>query len=73
MTSPSLLGIVEAERLGDLVGGPTRGTNGGANAFNVAGGHGLRWTGMDVRKKDGSPTTEWGSGPPSRSAAPSPV
>ena len=49
------MGIVEAERLGALVGEPTGGTNGNANAFNVAGGHGLRWTGMDVRKKDGSP------------------
>jgi C-terminal processing protease CtpA/Prc len=51
----SLLGIVEAERLGALVGEPTGGTNGNANAWNVAGGFGLRFTGMDVRKKDGSP------------------
>jgi C-terminal processing protease CtpA/Prc len=51
----SLMGIVEGERLGVLVGEPTGGTNGGANLFNVAGGYGLRWTGMDVRKKDGSP------------------
>ena len=51
----SLMGIVEAERLGALVGGPTGGTNGGANLAPVAGGYSLRWTGMDVRKKDGSP------------------
>ncbi|HEX3556363.1 MAG TPA: S41 family peptidase [Thermoanaerobaculia bacterium] len=51
----SLMGIVEAERLGALVGGPTGGTNGGADPFPVAGGHTLRFTGMDVRKKDGSP------------------
>jgi C-terminal processing protease CtpA/Prc len=51
----SLMGIVEAERLGALVGGPTAGTNGGADPFPVAGGYTLRFTGMDVRKKDGSP------------------
>ena len=49
------MGIVEAERLGAVVGGPTGGTNGNTNPFSVAGGYGLRWTGMDVRKKDGSP------------------
>jgi len=51
----SLMGIVEGERLGALVGGPTAGTNGGTNSFNVTGDYGLRFTGMDVRKKDGSP------------------
>jgi peptidase S41-like protein len=51
----SLMGIVEGERLGALVGGPTAGTNGNFNAFPVAGGQVLRFTGMDVRKKDGSP------------------
>jgi hypothetical protein len=51
----SLMGIVEGERLGALVGGPTAGTNGGMDPFGVAGGHTLRWTGMDIRKKDGSP------------------
>jgi hypothetical protein len=51
----SLMGIVEGERLGALVGGPTAGTNGGMDPFGVVGGHTLRWTGMDIRKKDGSP------------------
>jgi len=51
----TLMGTVEGEHLGALVGGPTAGTNGGMNPFDVAGGHTLRWTGMDVRKKDGSP------------------
>ena len=37
------------------MGGPTGGTNGNFNVFAVAGGYSLRWTGMDVRKKDGSP------------------
>ena len=40
--------------LGTIVGGTTAGTNGGMNPFDVAGGHTLRWTGMDIRKKDGS-------------------
>jgi C-terminal processing protease CtpA/Prc len=51
----SLMGIVEAEHLGALVGGPTGGTNGGFDLLPVAGGYSLRFTGMDVRKKDGSP------------------
>jgi hypothetical protein len=51
----SLMGIVEAEHLGALVGGPTGGTNGGIDPVPVAGGYTLRFTGMDVRKKDGSP------------------
>jgi peptidase S41-like protein len=51
----SLMGIVEGERIGALVGGPTAGTNGGMDPFDVAGGHTLRWTGMDIRKKEGSP------------------
>ena len=51
----SLMGTVEGEHLGAIVGGTTAGTNGGMNPFDVAGGHTLRWTGMDVRKKDGSP------------------
>ncbi|MFY9823873.1 MAG: S41 family peptidase [Thermoanaerobaculia bacterium] len=51
----SLMGIVENEHLGALVGGPTAGTNGGMDPFDVAGGYTLRWTGMDIRKKDGSP------------------
>lgn len=51
----SLMGIVENEKLGALVGGPTGGTNGGMDPFGVAGGYTLRWTGMDIRKKDGSP------------------
>jgi len=50
----TLMGIVEGEHLGAIVGGTTAGTNGGMNPFDVAGGHTLRWTGMDIRKKDGS-------------------
>lgn len=54
-TAESYMGIVEAEHLGALVGGATGGTNGGANLAPVAGGPMLRFTGMDVLKKDGSP------------------
>ncbi len=54
-TAESLTGTVEGERLGALVGGPTAGTNGGVNPFAVASGDTLRWTGMEVLKKDGSP------------------
>jgi len=51
----SVMAIVEAEHLGVIVGGPTAGTNGNINPFPVAGGYVLRWTGMQVRKPDGSP------------------
>jgi C-terminal processing protease CtpA/Prc len=54
-SAETLMGTVEAEHLGAIVGGATAGTNGGMNPFDVAGGHTLRWTGMDIRKKDGSP------------------
>ncbi len=67
----SLMGIVEAERLGALVGGPTAGTNGGADPFTMAGGHTLRLTeAWTSGRRMARPTTEWGSSPPSRSAAP---
>ena len=71
-SAETLMGTVEAEHLGAIVGGTTAGTNGGMNPFDVAGGHTLRWTGMDIRKKDDSPHHGVGIKPPSRSAAPSP-
>ncbi|MBI1851073.1 MAG: peptidase S41 [Planctomycetes bacterium] len=51
----SCLGIVEAYKLADIVGGPTAGTNGNVNPFTVPGGYTIRWTGMKVLKNDGSP------------------
>jgi C-terminal processing protease CtpA/Prc len=51
----SCLGIVEAYKLGALVGGPTAGTNGNINFFVLPGGYQLVWTGMRVVKNDGSP------------------
>ena len=50
----SCLGIVEAYGLGEIVGGPTAGTNGNVNPFTLPGGYTLSWTGMKVLKHDGS-------------------
>lgn len=50
----SCLGIVEAYQLGEIVGGPTAGTNGNINPFTLPGGYRLNWTGMRVIKQDGS-------------------
>lgn len=51
----STMGIVEAYRLGDIVGEPTAGTNGNVNVFALPGGYTVQWTGLRVRKHDGSP------------------
>lgn len=51
----SILGIVEAYRLGEIVGGTTAGTNGNVNPLVLPGGYHVRWTGMRVLKHDGSP------------------
>jgi C-terminal processing protease CtpA/Prc len=48
------MGIVEAYKLGAIVGGPTAGTNGNVNPFTLPGGYRLIWTGMQVLKHDGS-------------------
>ena len=50
----SMMGIVEAYRLGEIVGQPTAGTNGNVNSFEVPGGYSIGWTGMRVLKHDGS-------------------
>ncbi|WP_420130164.1 S41 family peptidase [Longimicrobium sp.] len=50
----SVMGIVEAYRLGEIVGEPTAGTNGNVNPMELPGGYSLRWTGMRVLKHDGS-------------------
>jgi C-terminal processing protease CtpA/Prc len=51
----SCMGIVEAEKLGAIVGEATAGTNGNVNPFTVPGGYRIMWTGMKVVKHDGSP------------------
>lgn len=48
------LGWVEAYHLGELVGGPTAGTNGNINPFVLPGQYVIVWTGMQVLKNDGS-------------------
>lgn len=48
------MGIVEHYKLAEIVGGPTAGTNGNINPFDLPGGYSLVWTGMKVLKHDGS-------------------
>lgn len=50
----SVMGIVEAYRLGPIVGTPTAGCNGNVNPFALPGGYEVWWTGMKVLKHDGS-------------------
>ncbi|HEX6812402.1 MAG TPA: S41 family peptidase [Planctomycetota bacterium] len=50
----SVLGIIEAYKLGEIVGGTTAGTNGNVNPFDLPGGYSVSWTGMKVLKHDGS-------------------
>jgi C-terminal processing protease CtpA/Prc len=45
---------VENYKLGAIVGGPTAGTNGNVNPFQLPGGFTVTWTGMKVLKHDGS-------------------
>jgi C-terminal processing protease CtpA/Prc len=48
------MGIIESYKLAQIVGGPTAGTNGNVNPFNLPGGYTVVWTGMRVLKHDGS-------------------
>lgn len=50
----SVMGIIEAYRLADIVGETTAGTNGNINPFAVPGRYVLSWTGMRVLKHDGT-------------------
>jgi C-terminal processing protease CtpA/Prc len=50
----SYMGIVEAYKLGEIVGESTAGTNGNVNPFGVPGGYRISWTGMKVLKHDNS-------------------
>jgi len=50
----TFLGIIEHYELGEIVGGPTAGTNGNVNPFTLPGGYRIMWTGMQVLKHDGS-------------------
>jgi len=50
----SCLGIVEAYKLGEIVGAPTAGTNGNICGLTLPGGYHLAFTGMKVLKHDGT-------------------
>jgi C-terminal processing protease CtpA/Prc len=56
----SIMGMVEAYKLGEIVGEPTAGTNGNINPFSLPGGYTVIFTGMKVLKHDG--TTHHGIG-----------
>lgn len=51
----SVMGYVEAFRLGTIVGSATAGTNGNVNTFSVPSGMTITFTGMRVTRHDGSP------------------
>lgn len=51
----STMGVVEENRLADIVGEATAGTNGNVNPFALPGGYVVTWTGMRVQKRDGTP------------------
>ena len=53
--SESLLGVVAANRLGEIVGEPSAGTNGDITWMTLSDGVRLTWTGVLVLKRDGSP------------------
>lgn len=48
------MGIVEAYKLGEIVGENTAGTNGNINPVKLPGGYTAYYTGMKVLKHDGS-------------------
>jgi C-terminal processing protease CtpA/Prc len=48
------MGIVEAYKLGEIIGESTAGTNGNVNPFQLPGGYNVTWTGMKVIKHDGT-------------------
>jgi len=50
----SIMGIVEAYGMGEIVGATTAGTNGNVNPFELPDGFVVSWTGMQVLKHDGS-------------------
>jgi len=50
----SIMGIIEAYKLGEIVGEPTAGTNGNINPFDVIGNYRIVFTGMKVLKHDGT-------------------
>ena len=50
----SVMGIVEAYKLGEIIGERTAGTNGNINRITFSNGWSITFTGMKVLKHDGS-------------------
>ncbi|WP_324673821.1 S41 family peptidase [Hymenobacter sp. GOD-10R] len=50
----SYMGFIEGYKLATIIGQPTAGTNGNINPFTLPGNYSISWTGMEVRKHDGS-------------------
>ncbi|OUJ76294.1 S41 family peptidase [Hymenobacter crusticola] len=50
----SYMGFIEGYKLATIIGQPTAGTNGNINPFTLPGNYTISWTGMEVRKHDGS-------------------
>ena len=50
----SYMGYVEGYKLATIIGQPTAGTNGNINPFALPGNYQISWTGMEVRKHNGS-------------------
>jgi C-terminal processing protease CtpA/Prc len=50
----SVMGIIEAYKIAEIVGEPTAGTNGNINPIDLPGGYRVVFTGMRVLKHDGS-------------------
>lgn len=50
----SILGLVRANKFGDIVGEATAGANGNVTTQQLPGGYRVAWTGMRVRNRDGS-------------------
>lgn len=50
----SYMGYVEGYKLATIIGQPTAGTNGNINPFTLPGNYQISWTGMEVRKHNGS-------------------
>jgi len=50
----SCMGIVEAYKLGEIVGSTTAGSNGNITTAQLPCGYSVTWTGMQVLKHDGS-------------------
>ena len=50
----SVMGIIEAYGIAEIVGRTTAGANGNVNPFELPGGFRVSWTGMKVLKHDGS-------------------